>query len=360
MARDVWNELTHYQTTDLVRQLYKSEHSREINTARTKQITSCFIQGQEYFINASRANDSVRPLLLYYGVLALSRGAIQFLDNRSEDTLEPGHGLGISEWHDVFTKEVPKDQRRYKILALECSVSKGTFSELATAVGNKEAVAFPGANFGVDYKTISYSIPRPMPDTARTITFDDVISRTAELARTYLAVTNRQPRTAHGLVSVANEGGFHVCISSDPTNGAPLAVQEIRKLFLVPDEVTISESGQTIHYGGQHYYYLLPDTGSAVLPKGFPHVEDIGGGWHQLTMPWVGNTYLSPLLRCFVISYFLGMLVRYFPSRWMALLRNDDGDASLPLLREAMRYVEDGFPKLLHRRLPRLIHDPFS
>ena len=53
------------------------------------------------------------------------------------------------------------------------------------------------------------------------------------------------------------------------------------------------------------------------------------------------------------------MLVRYFPSRWMALIRNEGGDGALPFLREAMDYIDQDFPRLVQiSRLPRLIYDP--
>jgi hypothetical protein len=41
--------------------------------------------------------------------------------------------------------------------------------------------------------------------------------------------------------------------------------------------------------------------------------------------------------------------VRYFPSRWMALIRNEGGDGALPILREAMDYIDQDFPRLVQR-----------
>ena len=68
-------------------------------------------------------------------------------------------------------------------------------------------------------------------------------------------------------------------------------------------------------------------------------------------VPWANGGYLSPLLRCFLEAYFLGMLARYFPSRWMSLLGNRKGDAASPLLREAVRHIEDNFPRLVFAEL---------
>ena len=56
---------------------------------------------------------------------------------------------------------------------------------------------------------------------------------------------------------------------------------------------------------------------------------------------------LSELLRTFLISYMIGMLVRYFPSRWIALLRNEKGDLAQPVLMASVNAVERDFPTLI-------------
>jgi hypothetical protein len=47
-----------------------------------------------------------------------------------------------------------------------------------------------------------------------------------------------------------------------------------------------------------------------------------------------------------MLSYFLGMLVRYFPSRWIALLRNEKGDVAQPILIAAVNAIETDYPIL--------------
>ena len=45
---------------------------------------------------------------------------------------------------------------------------------------------------------------------------------------------------------------------------------------------------------------------------------------------------LSKLGSLFVLSYFLGMLVRYFPAQWTALIHAQVSDAALPTLMAAV------------------------
>ena len=47
-----------------------------------------------------------------------------------------------------------------------------------------------------------------------------------------------------------------------------------------------------------------------------------------------------------MISYALGMLVRYYPTHWMALIHGGRGDLLWPTINRAHRYVEIVYPKL--------------
>lgn len=47
----------------------------------------------------------------------------------------------------------------------------------------------------------------------------------------------------------------------------------------------------------------------------------------------------------YVLSYILGMLARYYPSKWMSLIRNEKGDALMPSLLKSLSYIENKFPQ---------------
>ena len=48
-----------------------------------------------------------------------------------------------------------------------------------------------------------------------------------------------------------------------------------------------------------------------------------------------------------MLSYILGMLVRYFPTHWMALIQGDKGDALWPAINRIQQLVENSFPELV-------------
>lgn len=60
-----------------------------------------------------------------------------------------------------------------------------------------------------------------------------------------------------------------------------------------------------------------------------------------------GDVQLSKMATAFVTSYALGMLVRYYPSHWVAMLQSRANDAAMPSLLAALQHVENEFPRFV-------------
>ena len=74
MDRTVWEPLQRFESRDYLTKYYKQKHDRDLSEKRSQEIGASFIQGREYFTSALNASNLVKPLLLYYGITALSRG----------------------------------------------------------------------------------------------------------------------------------------------------------------------------------------------------------------------------------------------------------------------------------------------
>jgi len=71
---DTWHFLREFESKDLIKRYIKKKYDFEINTAKAHEIASAFKQGRSYFDSVKLADNSVQPLLLYYGIVSLSRG----------------------------------------------------------------------------------------------------------------------------------------------------------------------------------------------------------------------------------------------------------------------------------------------
>jgi hypothetical protein len=142
-----WATLSNYQSHELVRRDYQRKHGREANAAHTKEICSPFIQAQHYFRAASLADRTVYPLLLYYGVVSLSRGLTLFLSRGiREAALSPSHGLGVRDWQAIFADENPDVAN----LTIRLS-ARGTLIELMDATGNRSLLRSNSSAVNVKY-----------------------------------------------------------------------------------------------------------------------------------------------------------------------------------------------------------------
>lgn len=334
MDRETANELSRFQSFDLVQRAFHAKHGLELNAERTHEIISSFIQAKGYLDSAATAAEAVRPLLLYYGVLSMSRGTILFLEpSKREDTLKPSHGLDTEHWRQVLS---PGTQH---VLDLEVAVGNGTFSELVEATGNSMTVVTPNADGGA---TWSWS-PRPLGMTSdNRIRFDDILSRIDALSMTYRDVTGAKSKCYLGSW-LDTQDALAVSVVMDPLFGL-MDADEVRRVMLVPDDVRISASpGSGMPCLVYRLGYRADRQGALVTPA-YEDPDGLHGDRARLVAPWPNGGYISPLLRSFLASYFLGMLVRYYPSRWMSLIRNLKGDAALPLLRAVADHVERDFP----------------
>src|ERR1700686_4577345 len=102
-ALNAWNRLAIFESRDLVRERFRSRHGRELASQKAEEIAAHISQGRAFFSSADRAQDSVRPLLQYYGVLALARALILYRSpTLRECGLSGSHGLSSLSWSQTL------------------------------------------------------------------------------------------------------------------------------------------------------------------------------------------------------------------------------------------------------------------
>jgi hypothetical protein len=107
MQQDVWQFLLSLENRDTIARWFQKIHSREINARRAKEIMASAKQAREYFRNSDRSDNSVRPLLTFYGVAGISR-ALTLLLRRTggEESLARSHGLEAVSWGPHLSGEI--------------------------------------------------------------------------------------------------------------------------------------------------------------------------------------------------------------------------------------------------------------
>jgi len=67
----------------------------------------------------------------------------------------------------------------------------------------------------------------------------------------------------------------------------------------------------------------------------------------KIATPFPGGVRLSQMCVTYLISYALGMLVRYHPTHWVSLINGSKGDFLWPTMNRAQKYVEIAYPELV-------------
>ena len=226
-----------------------------------------------------------------------------------ETSLTPGHGLDTGDWKSVLSGG------NKGIGRLSVRLTKRTFFELLIATNNK--FYFRHNSAGVT-SYIGAGVPDP--------------ARVPDISAQYSAWTGR----LHPSVRLKTFRPDHENRRCESVVYAPANV-DVDAIFPVatcPDR-TIKREGMEIVIG--HDQSFMPFfTQRSSGPFGIGDIVLCG--------PLHSNKYFTPLAACFMLSYCLGMLCRYFPTTWIGLARSEMGDAVYPLVTRMFDWIQDMFP----------------
>ena len=361
-ASAVWAALSMYESTDLVKRFAKQRTGRSPNTTKAREISAHFAQGREYFRSATGAGELVRPLILYYGVAALARGTVLFLDT-SKSKLEAAHGLDTSGWGDLLARPRTLPGAEVRI------GGRGTFPELARVVGNTERVRIhtgespgvadaqsSGTGLAAEAKLTIKGILGQIPDVAALYerTFGEHSRRLrAEISYTGLTRSTGDPEPG----SDENELG-HSWVGILPS-APPLRFPEEGWAEGLLASTPLGRLGRILYEGFLHVprgkspasygrmHDLNTEAGSRDEPALQMPVADAASGEQYLKLPTDDGVVLSTLLALHLAAYAAGRLVRYHPGYWSMLVGRTQGAEVAPILSAAVSAVEERYPSLI-------------
>lgn len=353
LNEDPWTRLSLYQSRDLIAERYHERHGRILNDGKSREIASSLIQGDQYFASARTSGNLARPLLLYYGVLSLSRALILFADTSArEATLLQGHGLKTVGWPSILSGET----KAKGIPDLSMMFQGGTFTHLSSVTSNAQwtQVLWTSDMPQMGASTeLSGHIGWLAKGTEKirhgsTVTFGDVIKRIPDLAYMYEEVFG-EPAVCFPALITAIRGPFNMG-PNVPAKLREVQISVLRnKLDLPNDEILIETLGLD-HFKAMPRRVKDPvqfaarpestETISQILPP-----IRINRHWADYVVsPFPNGDKLSSISNLFLAAYAIGMLVRYNPTTWQGISSIGIGDRAFPLLRAAMSLVERQFP----------------
>ena len=345
-----WKAISRFESHDFVAKWYLKAHGRSASSAKVGQINACFAHGREYFWNAAASEMSVKPLLQYYGVLSCCRGVILANDpEKKEESLKPRHGIEIVDWQKTLGGGIKN------VLELQIRATDGTFRELVNVCWHLKTVhRFQGPTNQLESSGQALGDVRFATDGSR-MTLDDLISRLLQTGLAYPNLTGRRAKMFGGARIASHPPGVHLAFP----------------LVGIPDELRSLADGQHVRIGSSNQVspgfrqgddardtLIFVRRGDETHPDAFPVSHYGGEGEFMVVMlDFPNGDKLTEFIKLYLVSYILGMLVRYHPSIWTALLRNEKGDFAQPLLVDAVEAIERGFAEQLSHQLHGIVRE---
>lgn len=362
---ELWRALSLYESRDIVKRRFKERHERSINDGNARAISSSFVQGRQYFEGALLAGELVRPLLIYYGVLALTRGLILMLQaSKTESSLKPSHGLSARNWQQILRTQEPLigDLKSLTVRAERT----GTFPELALATCNHERISSYWDDHKALFEKLTPRDPREHSFWYRmgtirypvgmVFTFEDIVRRLPDLSSLYFD-TLEQPSACH-FAKFTETSHF----TPDEGVGAPTLRIQVSSS---EKPIEFKRFAEQLNLTKQNVHKVT-DLGNGTFRF---HLEPVSGRSMISLLPWIltdmrgerymvealNGEFLSTLSLLYSAAFFTGMLARYHPATWQSLSSQRGGDAMLPLLRASVDVIESRFPREILELLERIV-----
>jgi hypothetical protein len=338
---DSWERLSLYESRDLLSRFFRERHGRQLEEKKACEIIAHLTQGRGFFESAQKSSELVRPLLLYYGVQALSRGLILFLEPRlREFALSPSHGVATKAWQGILSQEgidgLPN-------LLLNITTS-GTFRMLSEVTRNVDRclvhevfVSHSPRYLLSRTGTATITIEPPI-----TISIKMVLERLVDLGTIFATTFESPPQCFQVLLRIRSEDtGTDICVLD-----TELEMPDVGHIF-----PTLGQPTSKLLDGINGTFYCINHASKSELLAKLPPIKSDMEGKTYIVRPLPNDLDLSTLALLYLIAYSMGMLARYFPSKWQSLLNSSKGDFAFPLMKAATRVVEERFPQLVLQEL---------
>ena len=326
--QEVWQRLRLLESFDNVQNWFNSIHNRELNSRRTNEIICAAKQAREYFKNAKQSDYSVRSLLAFYGIACLCRSVTLLLkENGGEETLTKGHGLEVHDWSATLSGEI--SQAIAKIGDLQVVTCSGLFNDFIESTENVLCLH-------TSHARVDWSLPYAKPRLGVKISFMELLSRIPDFENEIKMFSSANYAVANE-ISYSSDKGFAIShISNMPTSLIECYKNKGYTIDCIEKE-KFSMTGTSDLFCNDLPLFL-----HKYIDKMFGLIPRL-----YLVKPLnCGNNY-SEMGFCYLVSYFMGMLSRYYPTHWLSLINGGKGDLMWPVINRAQSYIETVFPELV-------------
>jgi hypothetical protein len=328
LQSETWQRLLSLETRDAVSAWHKAILSRELNARRIKEITASAKQSREFFRNSAGSDNSVKPLLSFYGVASLSRATLLLLKGGSgEPSLTRGHGIETVGWASTLAGDISTGLSSLSTLRIKsCS---GLFSEFVKETQNRICMH-------VRSSAVDWRIDYDLPPIGEEITVGDLMSRIPDLQNEHKRSSSAASYASINTMTYTESDGFFAKV------GARQFAQFQDSYEALGFSTSPNGEWCDIRANNEVFQAQTPQFMHTYVNKSFGRIPNL-----HIVKPFNSGSRYSQLAVTYLLSYCLGMLARYFPTHWVALFSGDKGDSLWPAINSAQKYIDSSFPEMI-------------
>lgn len=207
--------------------------------------------------------------------------------------------------------------------------TSGLFSDFVKYTNNRVNIHINSA--GLDW-SICYDIP---PNNVE-FSVADLFSRIPDLQVDYAKVSDNILYAPVNEMTYSHDKGFRAKVKRD-------SFRRFRSTYENSGyTVALEDDWCTVECDTDTFDRELPLLIHTYVEKMFGAIPVL-----YLAKPFSGGACYSQLCITYMVSYVLGMLVRYYPTHWISLMQGGKGDSLWPTINRAQRFVEQSYPELV-------------
>jgi hypothetical protein len=372
MQNSEWYDVKFLESATNLKALIKRSVGRTPSTSIATQIAICIQQGRLFFEAATSAPLQIKPLQLYYGVLAFSKAVVLARNISSLDALIASHGL----------LDISANNSRVEELKLKVG-TRGAFQEF------NDAVAALGRIWHFENAMLKWQL-KPFDSVQDLdgfqISITEIFSRIPGLSHSFQQTFGSRAKSwPIGLDFHSSGNGQCDLRIDDPElfsdrESLVMLVRKWRTDYSFLNEWSFSEATHAWNksvlifqnFNKESHDDLALDsliqgndgfvTSRVMLGSqrkwisALEILPPLAGGitlGHQHVIQPINSIYLSEFSLQFLASYLLSSLVRYRPQTWQHAISRSittdkpADDRSLALVEQFLSEVLSGFPKLV-------------
>ena len=328
MNQEIWQQLLSLESRDITQQWFSRIYSRELNARHAREINAAAKQAREYFRNANDSDYTVRPLLTFYGVASLSRALLLLLKVKGgEEGLTTGHGLETVDWGNMMSGDIDVGLARFGDLKIRTRA--GLFSDFVTYTKNRISIHVRSG--GVDGR-LWYKIPK----LGEKFSVTDLFSRIPDLQKDYSNISDVIRYASVNEMTYSDDKGCQMKVSKEPFSQFRAVYENFGYAVTCEgDWCIVTCDKKTFNKETPLFIHSYVHKMAGLIP------------WLYLAEPFSSGARYSQLCITYMVSYVLGMLVRYYPTHWISLIQGEKGDSMWPTINRAQQFVEQSYPELV-------------